>query len=116
MCGRFTIQYSWAEYYDALNLIPAAAKGRNDPPRYNVTPAQTLGTLIKSEDGYEVIDTEWGLLPFWATDKKVKPINARGETVADKAMFKVAFKHKRCLIPADSFYEWVRSLLQNDDF
>lgn len=107
MCGRFTIQYSWAEYYDALNLIPSSAKGRNDPPRYNVTPAQSFGTLINSDEGYEVIDTEWGLLPFWAKNKKFKPINARGETVAEKPMFKVAFKHKRCLIPADSYYEWI---------
>lgn len=107
MCGRFTIQYTWAEYHDALNLIPADAKGRNDPPRYNVCPGQTIGTLVNGKDGLEVIDATWGLIPFWAKDKKWKPINARGETVADKPMFKQAFKSKRYLIPATSYYEWI---------
>lgn len=108
MCGRFTIQYTWAEYYESLNLIPASAKGRNDPPRYNVCPGQTVGTLVKGEDGYDVIDPVWGLIPFWAKDAKFKPINARGETVHEKSMFKQSFKSKRCLIPANSYYEWVR--------
>lgn len=107
MCGRFTIQYTWAEYYEALNLIPADAKDRNDPPRFNVCPGQNFGALVKEEDGYRVIDPTWGFLPFWAKDKKRKPINARGETVHTNGMFKVAFKHKRCLIPANSYYEWV---------
>ena len=107
MCGRFTIQYTWAEYYEALNLIPASAKGRNDPPRYNVTPGQSFGALINGSDGYEIIDTTWGLIPFWAKNKKWKPINARGETVHEKGMFKQAFKSKRCLIPASSYYEWI---------
>lgn len=68
MCGRFTIQYTWAEYYEALNLIPASAKGRNDPPRYNVCPGQTVGTLINGENGYQVIDPVWGFIPLWAKD------------------------------------------------
>jgi len=107
MCGRFTIQFSWAEYYEVLNLIPANAKGRNDPPRYNVCPGQTFGAVIKDEDAYKVIEPTWGFLPFWAKDKKRKPINARGETVHTNGMFKVAFSRKRCLIPANSYYEWI---------
>ncbi len=54
MCGRFTIQYTWAEYHDALNLIPASAKGRNDPPRYNVCPTQKIG-FVYTEDGETVV-------------------------------------------------------------
>ncbi len=107
MCGRFTIQYTWAEYYEALNLIPTSAKGRNDPQRYNVCPGQTVGTLISGNDGFEVIDTNWGFTPLWAKDQKRKPINARSETVHTNGMFKLAFQHKRCLIPASSYYEWI---------
>lgn len=107
MCGRFTTQYSWAEYYESLNLIPVKAKGRNDPPRYNVTPGQDFGILINGAEGREVIDAKWGLVPLWAKEAKRRPINARSETVASNGMFKVAFKHKRCLIPASSYYEWI---------
>jgi putative SOS response-associated peptidase YedK len=108
MCGRFTIQYTWAEYHDALSLIPASAKGRNDPPRYNVCPSQAVGALIRGDDDYEVIDPNWGFIPFWAKEKKFTPINAKGETVATNGMFRTAFACKRCLIPANSYYEWVR--------
>lgn len=107
MCGRFTIQYTWAEYYEALNLIPASARGRNDPLRYDVCPGQKIGTLVNADDGYDILDTTWGLIPFWAKVKKRKAINVRGETVHKNGMFNVAFKHKRCLIPANSSYEWI---------
>ena len=102
----FTIQYTWAEYHEALSLIPADAKGRNDPSRYNVTPGQSFGMVYQRDDETAVRDVMWGLLPFWAKNKKFKPINARGETVAEKPMFREAFKSKRCLIPASSYYEW----------
>lgn len=107
MCGRFTIQYTWAEYHEALNLIPADAKGRNDPPRYNVCPGQTFGAVTRQEGEYKVIEPKWGLIPFWAKNTSRKPINARGETVHTNGMFKVAFSRKRCLIPANSYYEWI---------
>lgn len=109
MCGRFTIQYTWAEYYEALNLIPASAKGRNDPPRHNVCPTQSIGMVCTDNDDIVVKDARWGLVPHWAKDLKVKPmINARSETVAEKPMFKSSFATRRCLIPANSFYEWDR--------
>ena len=107
MCGRFTIQYTWAEYYDALNLIPATAKGRNDPPRFNVCPGQTFGAVVRDDADYHIIDPKWGFIPFWAKEAKFKPINAKGETVATNGMFRTAFAQKRCLIPANSYYEWV---------
>ena len=107
MCGRFTIQHTWVEFYEALNLIPASAKGRNDPPRYNVTPTQQVG-FIHEQDGETVVkDGRWGLVPFWVKEKmKQVLINARSETVADKPSFKHSYKSKRCLIPASSYYEW----------
>ncbi|WP_419906510.1 SOS response-associated peptidase [Hoeflea sp.] len=109
MCWRFTIQYTWAEYYEALNLIPADAKGRNDPPRYNVCPTQTVGMVCADKDAIVVKDARWGLVPHWAKDLKIKPmINARSETVTEKPIFKSSFASRRCLIPANSFYEWDR--------
>lgn len=108
MCGRFTIQYSWAEYYEALNLIPAEAKGRNDPPRYNVCPTQDIGFVYSEDDEVKVKDGRWGLIPNWAKEGGKLPlmINARSETVAEKNSFKHSFKSKRCLIPANAYYEW----------
>lgn len=108
MCGRFTIQYTWAEYYEALNLIPASVKGRNDPPRYNVCPTQQIGMVCTVEDEIVVKDARWGLVPFWAKKLEKPMINARSETVAEKPMFKKSFSERRCLIPASSYYEWLR--------
>ena len=108
MCGRFTIEYTWAEYHNALNLIPASAKGRNDPPRYNVCPTQQVGFACIEEDEIIVKDGRWGLIPFWSKEGSKIPmmINARSETVAEKASFKFSFNSKRCLTPASAYYEW----------
>ncbi len=61
-------------------------------------------------DGVELVSAHWGLIPFWAKDRKIgaKLINARAETVAEKPAFRAAFKSRRCLVPADGFYEWRR--------
>ena len=94
MCGRFTIQLTWAEYYEAFNLIVTAVKGRNDPPRYNVTPTLQVG-FIHEQDGELVVkDGRWGLVPFWAKEKmKLALINAHSETVAEKPLFKQSYQN-----------------------
>lgn len=111
MCGRFTIQYTWAEYHEALSLIPASAKGRNDPPRYNVAPTQNVGFVATDRDGEVVVqDGRWWLVPFWAKEVPKYPMfNARSETATTKSSFREAFKSKRCLIPASSYYEWTKA-------
>ncbi len=107
MCGRFTIQYTWAEYYEALNLIPASAKGRNDPPRYDVAPTQSIGFVCNDDGDIAVKDGRWGIVPFFIKEPKKKPIiNARSETMHEKPSFKFSVKSRRCLIPASSYYEW----------
>ena len=68
MCGRFTIQYTWAEYYEGLNLIPASAKGRNAPPRFNVCPTQSVGMVCTDNGKIVVKDARWALVPHWAKD------------------------------------------------
>jgi putative SOS response-associated peptidase YedK len=80
------------------------------PPSYNVAP-QTLQPVVRlsRETGQpEMVLMRWGLIPFWAKDAKIgfSTINAKAETVAKTPAFREAFKHRRCLIPADAFYEW----------
>lgn len=93
----------------ALNAVPAAAldalPGR---PRFNVVPSQAVAVIRLDEDGDRALGAVgWGLVPHWATEPpKVRPINARAETVATSGMFRQAFARRRCIVPADFFYEW----------
>jgi putative SOS response-associated peptidase YedK len=75
-------------------------------PRYNVAPTQQVAAVRTSEGGRELVMLRWGFLPKWSKDKKLAPINAMAETAADKPFFRSAFKKRRCLIPADGWYEW----------
>ena len=106
MCGRFTQVYSWQEVHDTLSLVGPA---RNLEPRYNVAPSQDVAA-VRLEDGERRLSMlHWGLIPFWADDEKIgyRTINARCEGIEKKPAFREAFKRRRCLIPADGFYEWV---------
>jgi putative SOS response-associated peptidase YedK len=80
-------------------------------PRYNIAPTQPIAVVRQQAEGdsRELLFCRWGLVPSWARDPKeyaAKCINARAETVADKPAFRAAFRQRRCLIPADGFYEW----------
>lgn len=78
-------------------------------PRYNIAPTQPILTVGLSSTGRGAGFMRWGLVPSWADDPKIgnRLINARGETVASKDAFRDAFRKRRCLIPADGFFEWV---------
>jgi len=107
MCGRFTRHHTpeeIAERFDVEPIDEAAA------PRFNIAPSQTV-PVIRQVDGREMIACKWGLIPFWSKDPKIgnKMINAKGETLAEKASFKTALAKRRCLIPADGFYEWQKN-------
>lgn len=108
MCGRFTQIYTWQEVFEFYNLIGPA---RNLQPNYNVAPTHAVNVIGATDEGYKMRDMRWGLIPSW-WKKPVKDlpstINARGETVAEKPMFRSAYKRSRCLIPASGFYEWQR--------
>jgi putative SOS response-associated peptidase YedK len=105
MCGRFTIRVETPEVVDALevgSVTEAVA------PSYNVAPGTGVPVVVL-EDGVRVLMRfRWGLIPSWAKDPTIgnRLINARGETVAEKPAFRKAFAQRRCLIPADGFYEW----------
>lgn len=108
MCGRFTQHLTWTELVE-LYRITEPDTPLNLPARYNVAPTQQISVIRPAEDGGRALARmHWGLIPSWAKDIKIgaNMINARGETVASKPAFRSAFKRRRCLIPADGFYEW----------
>lgn len=74
--------------------------------RYNVAPASKIPVIRLEADKPVLVNCHWGLIPHWAKDTKIQPINARAETIADKPFFKTSFRNKRCLVPANGFYEW----------
>jgi putative SOS response-associated peptidase YedK len=104
MCGRYTIT-SAPEAIRALFRYPEQP---NFPPRYNVAPTQPIPIVRLFEGKRQFALVRWGLLPSWVKDPKTFAllINARGESVTDKPAFRAAMKRRRCLIPADGFYEW----------
>jgi len=109
MCGRFTNHHTWREIYELYSLIRPTDIGKNTEARYNIAPTQTVPiiTLDDEHSGQIVRDARWNLVPWWAKElPKQLMINARIETVATSPAFRDAFKTKRCLIPADGFYEW----------
>ncbi len=77
-------------------------------PHFNVAPSQQIPVVRVNREGKRTLDfAQWGLIPSWTKNTpKAQPINARAETLADRAMFRSAFERRRCLIPADGFYEW----------
>jgi putative SOS response-associated peptidase YedK len=104
MCGRFTVTSS----PEALRALYRYAEQPNFPPRYNVAPTQPIATVRLHEGKRQFVLMRWGLLPSWVKDPRTFTllINARGESVCDKPAFRAAMKRRRCLIPADGFYEW----------
>ncbi len=109
MCGRFTQTTDPAEVADAFEA-DLADEARALPPRWNVAPTQDVTVVLPHEGGRRVESLRWGLVPAWATSPAIgsRLINARAETVATTPAFRVAIRRRRCLIPADGFYEWRR--------
>ncbi|HEY9758453.1 MAG TPA: SOS response-associated peptidase [Oculatellaceae cyanobacterium] len=131
MCGRYTIAHNTDDILSRFEAVLNAASGLasgsssdqgDNPPlperaNYNVAPTVAVPIILrpKSKDGdlgaRTLLAAKWGLLPSWIKDiKKTKPfINARAETLLESRMFKSPYKKHRCIIPADSFYEWQRT-------
>jgi putative SOS response-associated peptidase YedK len=108
MCGRYAVTLP----PDAMATLFGSADRPNLPPRWNVAPTQSAPMVAIGKAGdRRIISARWGLRPAWmAKDLPTGPLfNARSETVADKPSFAKAFARKRCLIPADGFYEWQRN-------
>lgn len=109
MCGRFSQAYTWEEVVSFSQPLTAAPGLGNLRPRYNIAPTTDVQIIIRTGAGRELIVARWGLVPAWWS-KSLKEVpatfNARAETVEDKAMFRSAYKSRRCIIPASGFFEW----------
>ena len=104
MCGRFTLTVNPAELKDTFSDYNFPAMFA---PRFNIAPTQPV-LAIPNDDKFTADFFIWGLIPMWAKDPDIgnRLINARGETLAEKPSFRGSYRHKRCLIVADGFYEW----------
>jgi putative SOS response-associated peptidase YedK len=107
MCGRFVITSPPA----ALRQIFGYIEQPNFPPRHNIAPTQPIPVIIVENGVRHFRLMRWGLLPAWVKDVRnfTLLINARAETVREKPAFKNAVRRRRCLIPADGYYEWQAS-------
>ena len=108
MCGRFIQCASGAVLAARFQL----ATPPDLIPRYNIAPSQPIDAVRIAGDGRrEGVTLRWGLVPAWTSEPQAaySTINARAETVAEKPAFRQAFRRRRCLIPADGFYEWRKS-------
>jgi len=107
MCGRFTLASSLTTVAQRFGVPIPTAESAVWTPHYNIAPTQTV--IVVNDDGTRhLTQMRWGLIPSWAKDPAIgnRMINARAETVATKPAFRVALRKRRCLIPADGFYEW----------
>src|SRR5581483_1944752 len=79
-------------------------------PRYNVAPSQAMPVVVRSSP-YRLVEMQWGLIPSWSREPRTafSTINARAETVTTSAVFRGPFKSRRCLVPANGFYEWKKT-------
>lgn len=107
MCGRYAL-FRWTPAFAALPGFPADQKAQ-----WNISPADSV-LMVRAtaaaeeggEPGRELARARWGLTPPWLTDLSRTPAHARAETVAEQPMFRQAFRERRCLLPANGFYEW----------
>lgn len=104
MCGRYTLRtpaVRLTQLFDLAGDVPVLK------PRFNIAPTQAA-PVIRMNGRRRLVMCRWGLIPSWADDQAVgaRLLNARSESVALKPAFRAAFKQRRCLVPADGFYEW----------
>nr|WP_314144580.1 SOS response-associated peptidase [uncultured Rhodococcus sp.] len=114
MCGRYASTRSDSDLQAVFDI--AETVGSEVPPSYNVAPTQTVRTVLerppKDEPEADAVrqlrSVRWGLIPSWAKDAKIgsRLINARSETITEKPSFKKAASRRRCIVPADGYYEW----------
>ena len=113
MCGRFTQHHDQSELEDRFRAIGSLFPLE---PHWNIAPGQPVNALVlHGPEGVRLFEPfRWGLVPSWARDESIgnRLINARCETVETKPSFRTAFKRRRCLVPADGFYEWDRGTRQ----
>lgn len=104
MCGRYVLAASADDYAEHFRVDRIVVESL--APSYNVAPTDPVYAIAEWNDERLLGTMRWGLIPHWAKDAKAIQINARSETVAGKPMFRYALSRRRCILPADGFYEW----------
>jgi putative SOS response-associated peptidase YedK len=107
MCGRFTQQLSSSEF---ARIFVAEDLAGDAGEHYNVAPTDEAAVVVQRDDRRAIVRYRWGLVPAWATDSRTgsRTFNARAEGLATSPLFRDAFRRRRCLVPVDGFYEWLR--------
>ena len=107
MCGRYTLT---SPIDGLISEFGLAGAGGDLRPNFNVAPTQEVAAVVAENGSRRLEMLRWGLVPSWAKDPEIgaRMINARSETAPEKPSFRGAFRRRRCLIPADGFYEWRR--------
>jgi putative SOS response-associated peptidase YedK len=109
MCGRYTITKSRLEAAERALAKLIERRWPDLPPRYNISPGTEIPVIrLDPERGVDLVQLKWGLLPYWSKESTIRysTINAMAETVEKKPSYRVPFRKRRCLIPADGWYEW----------
>lgn len=106
MCARYNLHSDQNALAAFFETSPSETLVTLPLPNFNVAPTQQVPVVVEGPRRFEVMS--WGLVPFWAKDRRIgrRTINARAETLIDKPAFRAAFRARRCLVPADGFYEW----------
>lgn len=106
MCGRYSLTFIFEGLAEVFNAIMAGLG--EVPPRYNVAPTQIMPIVMQEQGQNQLRLMRWGLIPAWSKDQSIgsRLINARRESLAEKPAFKQALARRRCLVPADGYYEW----------
>ena len=109
MCGRFTLFTSPEDILAAFD-IDTLPRGFTLAPRYNIAPSQDIAIIRTDQQQRYIGPARWGLVPAWSKEARPRysTINSRIESVAEKPAYRVPFRRRRCLIPADGFYEWAQ--------
>ena len=116
MCGRFTNVQTIRDLAAEYKATPF--KGHEWQGSYNIAPTQLVPVVVDEPEGREIRLMKWGLVPFWAKDAKIgnSMINARAETIKEKPGFRDSFKDKRCIIPANGFFEWKKLVTAKEPY
>lgn len=106
MCGRYTLAVPEGALLEAFDVPALTFDYGGFAPRYNIAPGQPAPVVAEDGDGRRIGLLDWGFLPSWKDEATSPLVNARAESVASKRSFAEAFRRRRCLVPADGFYEW----------